>query len=50
VAKILFKFELEGRVYGGDERRKMRTKGERRERGYRVLWGGVTIGRRERKG
>jgi len=39
VAKILCKFELEGHVYGGDERRKMRIKEERRERGHRVLRG-----------
>ena len=31
MAKILFEFELEGRMYGGDERRKKKSREKRGE-------------------
>ena len=46
VAKILCKFELEGRVYGGDERRNKKNREKRRE----SLSVGSRAGEEEKRG
>ena len=48
VAKILYKFELKGRVYERDKKSKMKTREERGEREAVRFWGGREQVRKKR--